>query len=125
MRKSKESMEGKSNKVEQEEKSPLEMMREAKERAERIAKEDKKGSAWNSINPDFISPDNLDLWVHFQKGELEIAQANLDAEKEKLSKIKDEKARQANENLLDFIDNQIIEKLETKKNIEDQDMDNY
>jgi hypothetical protein len=120
-RKKESMMEG----IKKEEKSPLDLMWEAKRKAEEIAREDKTGTAWNPINPDLITPENLDLWAHLQNGELEIASGNLDAAREKLNKIKDAKARQSNEDLLKFVDNQIIEKIDAKRTAEDQAMDNY
>ncbi|MDP2934569.1 MAG: hypothetical protein Q8N59_02285 [bacterium] len=105
MRKSKESMEVLPKK--EEEKSPLEIMEEIKKKEEGVAKEDKTGTPWNLINPDLITPENRELFRHFNDGELEIAQGELRVAKAKLEKIKNEKAMLSNKTLLEMIDDKI------------------
>jgi len=123
MRKSKESMEALSKK--KEEKSPLEIMEETKKREEEIAKEDKTGTPWNLIDPDLITHENLELFRHFNDGELEIAQEEVKVAIMKLEKIKDEKARSSNEALLRLIDDKISAEIAKKELKEEQEKDNY
>ena len=108
-----------------EEKSPLEIMEETKKREEEIAKEDKTGTPWNLIDPDLITHENLELFRHFNDGELEIAQEEVKVAIMKLEKIKDEKARSSNEALLRLIDDKISAEIAKKELKEEQEKDNY
>jgi hypothetical protein len=107
MRKSKESMESLP-------KTPLEVMRETKKREEEIAKEDKAGTAWNTIDPDLITPENLEIFDLYKKGEFEQAQAKKDLAKIKLKEIKDKETRDSNEALMSFLDDKIDAEIENK-----------
>jgi hypothetical protein len=123
MRKSKESMDVFSEK--EKKKSPLEIMEEMKKREEEIAKEDKTGTPWNLIDPDLITHENLELFSHFNDGEMEIAQEEVKVAKIKLEKIKDEKARSSNEALLRLIDDKISAEIAKRELKEEQEKDNY
>ena len=122
-RKLKESMEILPEK--EEEKSPLEIMEGTKKREEEIAKEDKTGTPWNLINPDLITPENLELFRHFNDGELEIAQEEIKVARVNLDKIKDEKIRRSNEALLRLIDDKISAEIAKRELKEEQEKDNY
>lgn len=122
MRKSKESIESLSK---NDEKSSLEIMTEIKKKEEEIAKEDKMGTPWNLINPDLITPENLEVFRHFIEGELEIAQESSRVEKAKLETIKDEKVRLSNETLLHVIDDKISAEIARKELEEEKEKDNY
>ena len=115
----------------------LRKMKEVKEAAEEADKEDKQGTPWYAIDPELITIENLRIFNQFQESQLkgfpetmeEIDKLNNDLDsaagivklaKEKNNEIKDAKKREANENLLRYMDDEIDRKRVTlRKKIEE------
>lgn len=89
-------------------------MEETKKREEEIAKEDKTGTPWNTIDPGLITSENLEIFDLFTKGEFEQAQAKKSLAEMKLEEIKDKKARASNEALIRYLDDKIFAELNRK-----------
>jgi len=120
MRKSKEFLEPTGG-----EQSFRQILAEMKIKEEERAKEDKTGTPWTLINPELITPQNLEIFQHFYNGELEIAQEESRVAKMNLEKIKNEQSKRANEALLLWIDDKISAEIARRELQEEKEKDNY
>ncbi len=119
MRESKEFIKSK-----EEEKSIKDELERIKKEEEIRAKEDKTGTPWNLINPDLVTPENLEIFQHYLNGELEVAHGEVEVAKAKLEKMKGEQ-KETNEALLLWLDDKIVAEIARKELEEQKAKDNY
>jgi len=107
------------------EESILEKLKGIKAKEEKIAKEDKTGTAWSLIDPELLIEDARELFSHYEKGEFDIAQGELKKVLTEIEKIKEEKIKNSNESFVHWIDNKIGDALANKERREEIEKDNY
>ena len=110
-------------KKEEEEKSPIEKLKEIKEKDDFIKKEDSlHPTPLHAIDLDNLDPGALELYRLYDEGDIDSARAGIRLIGEKIEKIKDKKKRENNEKLLNYVDNLIGEKFLKEKLEQDQSL---
>jgi len=99
---------------EEKEKSPEELMEiieREKKRAEEIAREDKKLTAWNVIDLQLLLPEALDAFKYIDGNNFVVAQEKLLLLKEVVGKMRESKIKRSNDEFRKAYDNIVALKI--------------
>lgn len=88
-------------------KTPIERLKEIKEKETTRMKEEKTSGPWRHIEPENLIKEVLELYDLFERRKLKVAKVKLEEVSEKIAKIKDKKVKASNERFVQWIDDRI------------------
>jgi hypothetical protein len=88
-------------------KTPIERLKEIKEKEMIRMKEEKTSGPWRHIEPENLIKEVLELYDLFERRKLKVAKVKLEEVSEKIAKIKDKKVKASNERFVQWIDDRI------------------
>lgn len=107
----------------EEEKSPIENLKERQEKDNLIKKEDPLHPApLHAINLDKLHPALLELYKLYEGGEIDAAKADIQVAGEKIREMQDKKTKENNEKFLNWIDDKIVSEFSKKQLSGDQSL---